>query len=63
MCSCCETNNNVVNLCFYPIGKLLWDDSQWASIVYVAHRLQNAAKNAVKKQSMQKILAMCRRLV
>jgi len=63
MCSCCETNNNVVNLCLYPIGKILWDDSQWASIVCVAHRLQNAVKNAVEKQSMQKILAKCRRLV
>ncbi|XP_065891560.1 zinc finger BED domain-containing protein 4-like [Dysidea avara] len=43
--------------------KILWDESQWASIVCVAHRLQNAVKHAVEKQSMQKMLAKCRRLV
>ena len=41
----------------------MWDESQWASIVCVAHRLQNAVKHAVEKQSMQKMLAKCRRLV
>ena len=45
------------------VGKILWNDSQWASIVCVANRLQNAVKHAIDKQSIQKILAKCRRLV
>ena len=55
---CC--NNPFILL---SIGKILWDDSQWVSIVCVAHRLQNAVKHAIDKQSIQKILAKCRRLV
>lgn len=58
----------MINIIIYliitlSIGKILWDDSQWVSIVCVAHRLQNAVKHAIDKQSMQKILAKYRRLV
>ena len=34
------------------LGKNLWDSDEWESIVYTAHRLQNAVKDAVDKQSM-----------
>ena len=47
----------------YFVGKILWDIAQWESIVCAAHRLQNATKHAVEKQSMQRLLAKCRHLV
>ena len=47
----------------YFVGKILWDIAQWESVVCAAHRLQNATKHAVEKQSMQRLLAKCRHLV
>jgi len=45
------------------VGKMLWEDSHWTSFICATHHLQNAVKHAVEKQSMQKLLAKCRRLV
>ena len=41
----------------YFVGKILWDIAQSKSVVCAAHRLQNATKHAVEKQSMQRPLA------